>query len=523
MCFCVAALAAAWVLAGNEADSPYVTTEMFQQVYFTDEGLYTKGAIWFARHRELVQPFDFSATYLTTPFYLVLLGYVFNLFGESWQVARAFSIFLTLLSLGAFWSICRAAMPRAYCWLATVSVALTFQYLHSARLATADPPGLAFCLLSAAVWIHWRRSAAGTAAALVLALAAVFLKAGYLAFLGAIGLSIAVDALLDWREGRRGRAVAAVLLLGLAAGTLFGIRASLRMANPALSEYLMRLNLYGDMGLRISIGTGIRYQLRSFLLSAPLLPGVPVLLAAGLVALLAGWGEARERLAARLRSAAMDPMTRLMALWALGGTVLFGLTGLQGARYYLFLAPVTAYLAFWSLHRFIREERWALRVALLVAVLHLAGQSNLYLLWAQQAPEATYISICRSMAGKIMDDNGGRPAAVLGHGISDWLALFDSRITGVDYGYNGMDKVIPRRERFLHWRPKYVVINEDDVWLNSASLDKLLRANPDVFAGAEPMAEYRFLFRNSYPNSPANRAPNLKLLRLRYRDEGGGA
>jgi|GEM_PF-6154096 len=517
-CFAVVSLFAAWVLSANETDSPYISTEVYQQVYLTDEGLYTKGATWFSRHNELFQPVDFCIAHVIAPFYVLSLGSVFQVFGETWRVARGFSIFMSFLALGAFWSICRKSLPPVSCWLATVSVALAFQYLHSARLATADPFGIALCLLSAAAWVHWNSTVAGTLLALLLAVAAVLAKNGYGAFFGALAVGIVVEIFLDWCRQNRSAALAKTVILTMAAALLIGLLHYFRTFNPALASYLQQLNFNADLGFRVSIGTGIRYQLHSLFPASFLLPGVPVLLAAALFTLLSGNGRHgfRVQFPAKLYLIAADPVNRLFLLWAAGGVFLFGLTSMQGARYYLFLVFVISYLAFWGLNKLTPAPADTPWLALLVAILHLASQSNLYLLWAQQQPASSYVAVSRDIAARIAADNPGHNN-VLAHGLSNWLALFDSRITGVDYAFDGLEPVQSRSQRLQYWRPRYVIVNEDDVWLNSRSLQKLITDNSNLLAGAELIAEYRFLFRNNYPLSPDNRAPNLKLLRLLYR------
>lgn len=518
VCFVLASLFAAWLLSANEADSPYISTERYQQVYFTDEGLYTKGATWFSRHNELFQPVDFCVAHVIAPFYVLFLGSVFQVLGESWRVARGFSIFMSFLALGAFWSICRKHLPPVSCWLATVSAALAFQYLHSARLATADPLGIALCLLAAAAWFYWNLSVAGTLLALLIAVAAVLTKTGYGAFFCALALCVAMDVFLDWSRQNRSAALLKAAILAMTVALLVGLLHYFRTLNPALANYVQQLNFSADLGFRVSIGTGFRYQMHSLFPSSFLLPGVPVLLVAAGFTVLSGNGRGgfRAQFLTKLHLIAADPVNRLFLLWATGGVFLFGMTSMQGARYYLFLVFVVAYFAFWSLNKLTPAPIEAQWLALLVAALHLASQLNFYLLWSQQHPESSYIAISRDIAARIVADNRGQNH-VLAHGLSDWLALFETRITGVDFGYDSLEPVQSRSQRLRHWRPRYVIVNEDDVWLNSQTLQKLITDNSDLLDGAELMAEYRFLFRNNYPNSPYNRKPNLRLLRLRYR------
>jgi hypothetical protein len=509
-------LPVAWMLAGHEADSPYVATELFQQVYLTDEGMYTKGALWFARHGQLCPPHDFCS-YVTYPAFTIGLGTAMRTFGDSrgsdyWRVGRAYSIYLSLLALAAFWTLCRVALPPLYSGLAVVSAALAFQYLHASRLATADPSGIAFCVLSAAVWVRWPGSTAAVALALALGLIGLFTKSSYAAYVAALGLCIAWEALTLWRAGRRGQAAAqGLVLLAAAAGSL-AVRHALSGMNPAMTVYEGNLYLWKNLGFGVSLGTGVRTQLRSLFQSAPWLPGVPVLIAVALAGLWPG-GPIRQGLNRNLREAAGDPGFRLFALWTAIGVSLFGLSHFVGGRYYFYTIFPAAYAAFWTLHRSAAEPLRAPAVAVLAAILHLVSQGNFYHHWYLQAESPSYLAVSRDIASKIA---GGGPVRLAGHGFSDWISLFDARITSIGWGYASYAKVFPLQERMRYWRPDYVLINDDDFWLNSESWAKFQRENSDLIERSEPVAEYRFLFRNVYPNSPSNRQPNLKLLRLHY-------
>ena len=515
---CAVFLPAAWWLAAIETDAPYISTEVFQQVYLTDEGLYTKGSTWFARHGELHQPKDFSVAVIITPFYSIILGWVMQLLGDSWHVARAFSIFMSFLAIGAFWTICRSSLPVLFSALATLSAVGAFQYFHSARLATADPTGIAFCLLSAAAWVRWRSTTAGTALALLLGLAALFSKTAYAPFWCALAICVALDIAQDFRRKAKSAALGKALALAGATVLLLVIRHYFGQMDSLMAAYVMQNNLIEDLGFKFSIKTGIRYMASSLFVSALLLPGVPVLVAAALFPFVGRDGVRGfwASLLSKLRLAAGDPILRLFTLWGVVGGVLFGLTSQQGARYYLYIGFICAYMAFWALDKVSAPPFNSVRMAVLVTLLHLASQANFYLHWYQQDGTPSYIAISRDIAAKITADKPGK-STVLGHGLSDWVSLFDRRITGVDYGYDNLEKLMPRSMRIRYWRPDYVIVNEDDVWLNSRSLQKLLKDNADLWAGVEPISEYRLLFRNSFPNSPENRAPNLKLMRFRYR------
>lgn len=515
--FVLCCLPVAWWLAGHEADSPSVSTEMFQQVYLTDEGMYTKGAVWFARHGELCPPRDFCS-HATYPLYTTGLGMALRVFGDDqgaghWRVARAYSIYLSLLALAAFWTLCRNALPPLYSGLAVASVAFGFQYLHIARLATPDPVGIALCVISAAVWVRWPTSPLASFAALALGLGAFFTKSGYAGYVVALGLCIAWDVLIHWRAGRRGQAAAHALVLAAAAAGSLALRHALTALNPVMTTYENNLYIGNRFGFGVSFRTGVRYQLRSLFQSASWLPGVPALLATALAGL---WpsGPFREGLAQNLRKIAADPAFRLFTLWTAAGVVLFGLTGFQGGRYYAYMVYPTAYAAFWVLHHAAPAPLRAPAVAVLAAALHLASQGNLYLLWYLQPQSPSYLAVSRDVAARITAE--GQDVRLIGHGFSDWISLFDRRITSVSYGYISYSRIDSRGERFRFWRPNYVLINEDDIWLNSVSWDAFLRENPGLIARTEPVAEYRMLFRHVFPNSPVNRAPNLKLLRIHY-------
>ncbi len=488
-----------------EADPAYITTEVFQQVYLTDEGLYLKPAMSVHRTGQLQSPRDISPAIYTTPVHIWLVTQAARIAGPHWYVARWVSIMMTWLAVVGFWSVCRTRIPAPVAGLAALAMATNFMFLHAGRLATADPTALGFCCLSLWIWAVWRHTPAGLTAALIAALLATWTKPTCAPLLAGIGVTEVISA---WQQRRQGWRAVWMPLAILAAGAA---------THLALFRYQMSL-LAPTFGLThpqpktfsISFGTGIRHMFDSFAFAMPILPAATAMLAA---AVFGFFLQPRER----RRELVLDPLFQLCAIWIFTNTFLVGFITLHGARYYFGTIPAWTYLAFrimaWD------GKAYAARLGWLLVLANLAVQVPFYYLWLTQNPRQTYIAISRDIARRVTENHPGG-AQLLGHGISEWVEWFDTRVQARAIGYRSTDRVDPLEKRVDYWRPEYLLVNDDDIWSNSEAIENLRKKCEPFWAGMDLVAEYRLLFRNIYPNSPAIK-PNLKLYRMRYHGRTG--
>lgn len=487
-----------------EFDAPYVTTEVFQQVYLTDEGLYLKPAVALAKTGSVVTPRDANMATFTTPVHVWLVASAMKIAGMHWTVARWVSIFMSGLALISFWSICRLSVSASVAWLATLAAASNFMFFHSTRLATADPAAMGISLLAVWIWAAHRTSAPGLLVALVAAVTAAWAKPTYAPLLVAIGITECLAAWSIWRKGSLSAALGRIAVLGVGAALQISL---LLYAYSEVSQTVSYTHARAE-GFTVSFGTGVRQMLDSFVFNMPILPAAIAML---LAALAGFFWQSRERRKELLR----DPIVQLFAAWILANTTIVGLFPLQPARYYLPTIFAWTFLAF-------RIAAWngagySKGYAALLLLANLSVQIPYYHLWLSQKPAQTYVGISRDIARRITGANPGG-AKLLAHGLSDWIQLFDPRITALDIGYRGLDAVDPLSDRVDFWRPEYLLVNEDDLWSNSDTLADLKQKSAHFMKDTELLAEYTLLYRNVFPKSSTTK-PNLKLYRVRYKEK----
>ena len=487
-----------------EYDAPYVTSELNQQVYLTDEGLYLKPAIALAKTGTTTVPRDANLTQFTTPVHVWLTAKLLQIAGPHWTVTRWLSIFISGIGLISFWSICRISMNASMAWLATLAAATNFMFFHSIRLATADPTGLGLSLLAIWIWAANRKYALGVLLALCVGLAAAWAKPTYAPLLVAIGVTECAAIWADWRSGAKGDALRRITVLG--AGAL--LQSGLLAYNLSLVARTVVHTHPKPAGFWVSFGTGVRQLLDSFVFNMPILPMATAML---LVAVVGFFWQNRER----QKELLLDPVVILFLTWILFNTTFVGLFSLQAARYYFGAIFGWTYLAFrvaaWN------GSAYSLRYATALMLINLSAQIPFYNHWRLQRPHQSYVAISRDVARRITEANPGR-VTLLGHGLSDWIELFDPRIQSLDFGYRGLDAIDPLSSRVDYWRPQYILVNEDDLWTNSDALEDLRAKCAPFWKEIRLVAEYRLLFRNSFPNSSTTK-PNLKLYQISYQEK----
>jgi len=487
-----------------EFDAPYVTTEVFQQVYLTDEGLYLKPAVALAKTGSVVTPRDANMATFTTPVHVWLVASAMKIAGMHWTVARWVSIFMSGLALISFWSICRLSVSASVAWLATLAAASNFMFFHSTRLATADPAAMGISLLAVWIWAAHRTSAPGSAGGACCCRHSRMGQADLCSLAGRHRDYRVPGGLVYLEKGVLSAALGRIAVLGVGAALQISL---LLYAYSEVSQTVSYTHARAE-GFTVSFGTGVRQMLDSFVFNMPILPAAIAML---LAALAGFFWQSRERRKELLR----DPIVQLFAAWILANTTIVGLFPLQPARYYLPTIFAWTFLAF-------RIAAWngagySKGYAALLLLANLSVQIPYYHLWLSQKPAQTYVGISRDIARRITGANPGG-AKLLAHGLSDWIQLFDPRITALDIGYRGLDAVDPLSDRVDFWRPEYLLVNEDDLWSNSDTLADLKQKSAHFMNDTELLAEYTLLYRNVFPKSSTTK-PNLKLYRVRYKEK----
>ena len=138
-----------------EADPPYGIISD-SGAFLTDEGWYSKSAQLHVKTGEWTNEHDYVWRSHNALFTMLQVG-VFQTFGISVGVARSLSVFAFVLSLLAFYGICRTVMTRTMALTSCLIVSITLQNFAYSRMALIEPVGTAFAIGGLWMWVRFGR------------------------------------------------------------------------------------------------------------------------------------------------------------------------------------------------------------------------------------------------------------------------------------------------------------------------------------------------------------------------------
>jgi len=431
-----------------QMDAPY-TIISSSGAFLTDEGYYTKSALLFVRFGEWTSDWDIVWRSHNWLFTVTQAGWM-KLLGTSVAVARSLSSVAFVLSIAAFYSICRTVQTQTISLVSCLLAALTLQTFAYSRMALIEPFGTAFCIGAMWAWVRHGRTAWGPFLSMLLVACAVWSKVSFVYALVAVVLLNLGEGVVAWRRGERRQCVVTMVSVAI-------VLVTMRFAHAAAMDWAARdgvifqqwhvtaradgLNLATTVKNEAKMLFKLCWETGASSLTCALGFGVLCLMIKG-------------RLRARMRLG-ISRATVAMVLWCVGGASFFGLFEYQPPRYYFFVMFPIAYCTVMSAREIVGNRNWRM-ACLFLLFLHGATQVHGYKRWLMRDELFSYRNTARQVLQKMEFEESG-PTILMG-GTSAYVSYFDERVRPI--GYMRHDNLAARLKR---WRPRYLLARESAV------------------------------------------------------------
>jgi hypothetical protein len=427
-------------------------------VYLTDEGWYSKSALLLARDGIIQRDSDFDF-FTSTPLYTIILYSGFLIFDSTLPVARFAAMLVYSAGLSAFLvSIYRSQHYRISIGIIFFAIAINIYSLAQGRLALTDTVATGFALGSTACWIIYRGQKWAIILSLLLTASAFLTKSSYLYFIVSIAALWFWSAYDDYRAGYRKSALVLACATFLTLATCVSV--SLGIAAYFSEDYALFSKNFNRL-VGFNLKEIIYWQAKS-LFNMLTSTGTLAVTMAAVAAIFVLWRSNRAKLIQLLSEKATLACLLMVTL----GTIQFGFSTYQPARYYLFtIAPITAtgIALAWAAGEASRRVRLWIGVLM---VAHIAVQIVSLERAANRRQTPMYTSVTstslsdatKDLADAVVQHAGGDRSRIfiLGHGEAALLALADQRIRPLDF-----EGVGPLCHRIELWHPEFLLVSEN--------------------------------------------------------------
>lgn len=459
--------------------------------FLTDEGWYGKSAQLHAKFGDWTSEHDL-VWYSHNALFTALQAAVFSAFGVSLIVARIISVVSFVISIGAFYSICRTTQPRPIALMTCLLVSVTLHNLAYSRLALIEPTGTAASLVALMFWVRFRWRWWAVSLSMAFAGVAFFMKISFIYTVCAVSMLNGFDAVMQARakEWRRFAVTLGLVLAWIAAiNVAHGMVVEWAGRDGAIFQ---KWHVQGRMESVVKPAVLLN-ELKMFykLVYATGAPTLTVCLAFGVLFFF---------IKQRFRPALPVPRaTMAMVLWGVGGAAFFGLFKGQPPRYLYFVLFPLVYTTMIVARYVVGTRNWRL-VSLFLLFVHSAVQFPGYYEWLKRKPGVSRTSAfdcAKDVMRRIGANRSDEPIVLMG-GTASYVAFFGNNVRPIDYRVG--DFIDLRLDR---WKPEYLLTQVSVSGL-------LLDFCPNRVAGIESLATYRVMD-NYYTEE------DFELVRIVYR------
>ncbi len=441
-------------------DHPFSLLDTFSRALYVDEGFYADAAQNLKKFGQWDMPLD-SRHWPGAPFLASVQSLIFSIFGVSLTAARLISIFFSLVSGLALYSMSRTSFTPWVSLALSISALLTFNYIGFSRAAITDPVATSMSMLALLVFVRVRPKALAIPLSLLLAYLAFFSKMYFLFTFVTLAVLWAAELLVlpfYFKTIFDKRAISVFLASLLIIALSYAVFRTLFSAEVANFLYING-NKTPSLNLAVLINHfDDAIEKMPYHSKSPYF--IYVLLAASLYFIVSRlWPS-------KFKTILVDAQKLGRAEWAMGaffcsGFVLVGMLAIHKAHYHYFTILPLAFLVVAAVNLIFTGRIKTALIALILG-LHLIHQVSFYQQWIARPNPTSMVDASWEMAQFINAENVDKMIPIIGE-YSAQLALYDDKLMSLDAKWGSGQEMCKRVD---YWRPKYHV---NVIWPRSKS------------------------------------------------------